>query len=237
VLGVRVMDARGRELAFGGQVMKNVAGYDVSRVMAGSMGTLALILEASLKTVPRAPAEVTLQLEMPEGKAIESLNRWAGMGWCVSASAWSGGELRVRLSGAAAAVRAAVEAIGGERVDDEAARAYWSGIRDHRHAFFQGDTPLWRISVPQTAGPLDLAGEQLMEWGGGLRWLRSAAPAGAVRQAAAGAGGHATLFRGGERSGEVFDALSPVLFEIHRRLKAAFDPQGMFNPGRMYKDL
>ena len=237
LLGVRIMDGRGRELVFGGQVMKNVAGYDVSRVMAGSLGSLALILEASVKTLPRPPAEVTLLLEMPEATAIESLNRWAGMGWCVSASAWMGGELHVRLSGASAAVRAAVQAIGGQRVDDEAARRFWTGIRDHQDGYFKGDAALWRLSVPQTAAPLGLAGGQLIEWGGGLRWLRSGAEAGTIRQAAVRAGGHATLFRGGDRSSEVFHPLSPVLAEIHRKLKAVFDPEGIFNPGRMYKAL
>jgi glycolate oxidase FAD binding subunit len=237
VLGVRLLDGRGTDLRFGGQVMKNVAGYDVSRIMAGSLGTLALILEASVKTLPRVPAEKTLQLEMSEAAAIDVLNRWAGAGLCISATAWCRGELSVRLSGASAAVKAAIDAIGGRRMEDEPARRFWAGVRDQQHPFFQAGLPLWRLSLPQTTGPLALPGEQLIEWGGGLRWLRSAAEGLVLRETAARVGGHAMLFRGGERSGDVFEALSEPLRRIHRELKAVFDPASVFNPGRMYKDL
>lgn len=237
LLGVRLMDGQGRELTFGGQVVKNVAGYDVSRVMAGSLGTLALILEASVKTLPRVPAETTLQLEMSEAASIDSLNRWAGAGLCISATAWWRGALSVRLSGAAAAVQAAIDRIGGQRLQDEPARRFWAGLRDQQHAFFQGELPLWRLAVPQTAAGLALSGEQLIEWGGGLRWLRSADEGQAIREAASRAGGHATLFRAGDRMSEVFQPLSEPLHRIHRELKAVFDPAGVFNPGRMYRDL
>ena len=237
VLGVTVMDACGTVMRFGGTVMKNVAGYDVSRLVAGSMGTLALILDASLKVLPLPAAEATLRFEMPEDKAIEALNRWAGRPLPISASAWSGGDLGLRLSGAAAAVRAACEKLGGERIDESDARAFWSGIREHAAPVFRTDMPLWRLSVPSTTPPLALPGAQMIEWGGALRWLATNADARTVREAARRAGGHATLFRGGDKSAGVFQPLEPALAAIHRRLKASFDPEGIFNRGRLYPDF
>ena len=237
VLGVKIMDGRGEVLSFGGQVMKNVAGYDVSRLMAGSLGTLAIILEASLKALPLPVAEATLRLELPENRAIEQLNRWAGKPLPVSASAWNDGILAIRLSGAAAAIWEACRKIGGARVEDAEARCFWSGVREHADRFFRNDAPLWRLSVPSTTPPLKLQGEQLIEWGGALRWLFSHADARSVREAAKRAGGHATLFRGGDKSIGVFHPLAPALMKIHKELKREFDPQGIFNPGRMYADL
>ncbi|MCU0805052.1 MAG: glycolate oxidase subunit GlcE [Burkholderiales bacterium] len=237
VLGVRILDGRGDDLFFGGQVMKNVAGYDVSRLMAGAMGTLGLILEATLKVLPRPAAEATLRLEMPEARALEMLNQWGGKPLPVSASAWRGGELGIRLSGAVAAVKSAREKIGGDEVGASQAASFWTGVRDHADPFFAGDEPLWRISVPSTAPALGLQGEQLVEWGGALRWLRTRADARSVREAAAKAGGHATLFRGGDRSASVFHPLSAPLAKIHRELKAQFDPAGILNRGRMYPEF
>jgi glycolate dehydrogenase FAD-binding subunit len=237
VLGARVLDGNGRELAFGGRVMKNVAGYDVSRLLAGSLGVLGLILEVSLKVLPRPAAERTLRLELPQDKAIESLNRWAGMPLPLSASAWRDGELHLRLSGAERAVRAAAQKLGGETLGAAHAERFWSGIREHSDAYFAGEAPLWRLSVPSAAPPIELAGELLVEWGGALRWLRSGADAATVRAAAAHAGGHATLFRGGDKAAGVFAPLAPALLRLHRALKAAFDPAGVFNPGRLHPDI
>ncbi|MCC6472104.1 MAG: glycolate oxidase subunit GlcE [Burkholderiales bacterium] len=237
LLGARIMNGRGEVLGFGGQVMKNVAGYDVARLAAGSLGTLGIIVEASVKTLPRPSAEVTLALEMPGERALESVNRWIGRGIAVSASAWRGGELAVRLSGAASAVAAAAAALGGERIPEASAAARWAAIRDHRDAFFAGEEPLWRLSLPQLAPSVDLPGEQLIEWAGALRWLRSGADPQAVRTAAARAGGHATLFRGGDKASGVFHPLPAALLEIQRRLKAVFDPDRVFNPGRMYPGI
>jgi len=237
VLGVRMLDGRGDDLSFGGQVMKNVAGYDVSRPMAGSLGTLGLILEVSLKVPPLPVAEATLRLEISQDKAIGILNRWGGQPLPVSACAWGGGELALRLSGAASAVKAACAAIGGESMKPEEAQGYWLAIREQTDPFFCTDKPLWRLSVPSVAAPLALPGEQLIEWGGALRWLASNADARTVRAAAADAGGHATLFRAADKSAGVFAPLAPALARIHRNLKQAFDPAGVFNPGRMYPDL
>jgi glycolate oxidase FAD binding subunit len=237
VLGARLLDGRARELAFGGRVMKNVAGYDVSRLLAGSLGTLGLILEVSLKVLPRAPEERTLALELPEDRALDALNRWAGSPLPVSASAWRDGALRIRLSGAPSAVRAAAARIGGESVAAGEADAYWKGIREHTDAYFAGDAPLWRLSLPSHAAPLGLPGAQLVEWGGALRWLRTQADPGTVRAAAARAGGHATLFRGGDKAAGVFAPLAPAAQRLHRELKAVFDPAGVFNRGRLYPDF
>ncbi len=241
VLGAKLMDGRGEVLAFGGRVMKNVAGYDVSRLLAGSLGTLGLILEVSLKTLPMPVASATLSFELPEERALHTLNQWGGKPLPVSASAWSDGELRVRLSGAAAAVSAACESLGGERVADTDAAVFWRGLRDQTAAFFGGeDSPLWRLSVPSTAAPLGLAGGQLIEWGGALRWWRSGADAAVIRAAAAKAGGHATLFRGNEAlkaAAGVFHPLPPAMMQIHQRLKSQFDPAGIFNRGRMYPEF
>ena len=240
VLGVRVLDGRGADLRFGGQVMKNVAGYDVSRAMAGALGTLGLVLEASVKTLPLPVAEATLRLEMPEANAIEAMNRWAGKPLPVSATAFAGKQLAVRLSGAAAAVKAACAKIGGERLGDAEAAALWLAVRDHAAPFFEsrpGGTPLWRIAVPSATPPLGVPGETMIEWGGGQRWLVTQAEARTVRDAARAAGGHATLFRYGDKSVGVFQPLEPAVAAIHRRLKQEFDPAGIFNPGRMYPDL
>jgi glycolate oxidase FAD binding subunit len=241
VLGVTLLDGEGRLLRFGGRVMKNVAGYDVSRLMAGSLGTLGLIVEVALKVLPRPAAEATLRFELPQSEAIEAMNRWAGRPLPVSATCWHEGVLTLRLSGARAAVAAAAGTLGGERVGEAEAEAFWESLREQRHPFFAGragEEPLWRLSLPAVTPALLLPGPTLMEWGGAQRWVRGDVDA---RAAAIAAGGHATLFRGGSaearRARGVFQGLDPVLMRIHRELKRAFDPHGVFNPGRLYPDL
>jgi glycolate oxidase FAD binding subunit len=235
VLGVRVIDGRGALLAFGGRVMKNVAGFDVARLVTGSLGTLAVVAEASLKCLPVPRAESTLAFEASGDEAIRRVNEWGGKPLPLSGTCWIGGRLFVRLSGAAPAVEAAIARLGGEIVD--AASAPWAGVRDHTHPFFAaaGDgAPLWRLSVRPTAPYADLGGESLVEWGGALRWLVAprAEPA-KLRAWAKEAGGHATLFANGDRSISIFHPLPPALAGLHARLKAEFDPHGILNPGRM----
>jgi glycolate oxidase FAD binding subunit len=237
VLGVRVLDGKGDDLKFGGQVMKNVAGYDVSRLMAGSLGTLGVLLEVSLKVLPLPAFEMTLILKRREAEAISLMNEWAARPLPVSATAWRDGDLAVRLSGARIAVDAAAKMTGGTEVAPEQAQRFWTGIREHTDPFFAGAAPLWRLSIKSTTPPLALPGQQLIEWGGALRWLKSAADAKTIREAATRAGGHATLFRGGDRSAGVFQPLPPVLMKLHRNLKQAFDPSGIFDQGRLYPDL
>jgi len=235
VLGTEIMDGKGEVLTFGGQVMKNVAGYDVSRLMAGSLGTLGLMLEISVKVLPRAFSETTLRFAMSELEAIRKLNEWGGQPLPLSASCWHDGVLTLRLSGAKAAVDAAVRSLGGEVIADS--ERFWEALREQQHPFFAGEGALWRLSVPSTTAAIILGGEQLIEWGGAQRWLRAdadAAAAATIRRTVAAAGGHATLFRGGDKGVGVFHPLAPAVAKIHERMKAAFDPSHIFNPGRMY---
>jgi glycolate oxidase FAD binding subunit len=253
VLGVRMLDGRGDDLHFGGQVMKNVAGYDVSRLMTGSMGTLGVLLEVSLKVLPIPAMELTLRFQMNEAEAIRNMNAWAGKPLAISATCFCDGELTLRLSGAEPAVRAAQRKLGGDQIPE--GEAFWASLREQTHAFFRGDKTdsgseekkrenkdLWRLSIKSTTPPLPLSGKQLIEWGGALRWLiadhvDAEAVRTAVRRAARDAGGHATLFRSDGPHADVFQPLAPAMMTITRRLKEKFDPKCVFNPGRMYPQI
>ncbi|MDB5920847.1 MAG: glycolate oxidase subunit GlcE, partial [Massilia sp.] len=233
VLGAVLMDGKGEVLTFGGQVMKNVAGYDVSRLLAGSMGTLGLMLQHSVKVLPLAVREATLRFELSEIDAIRRLNEWGGQPLPISGSCWFDGVMTVRLAGAQAAVDAAVRQFGGEAVVD--GPGFWAALREQQHPFFTcaGTDAIWRLSVPSTTSAIVLKGEQLIEWGGAQRWLKAgsdAATARNIRSAVTAVGGHATLFRGGDKSVGVFQPLAPAIARIHERLKASFDPSHIFNP-------
>jgi glycolate oxidase FAD binding subunit len=237
VLGAVLMDAQGQVLHFGGQVMKNVAGYDVSRLLTASLGTLGLILEVSLKVLPRPFASNTRVFEVDQENAIRLLNEWGGQPLPLTASAWVNNVLTIRLAGAQAAVDSAIRKLGGSELSN--GDDFWRDLREQTHAFFaQPEQALWRLSLPSTTPALGLPGRQLIEWGGAQRWLRpdggSHGDAVAIRAAAIQAGGHASLHRGGDKSIGVFHPLQPAVERIHRRLKAEFDPAGIFNPGRMY---
>ena len=240
VLGAVLMDGKADVLHFGGQVMKNVAGYDVSRLLTGSMGTLGLILEVSIKVLPRPVAQQSLQFAMTQEQALHQLNVWGGQPLPLSASCWHNGLLAIRLSGAQAAVDAAIKKMGGDALPEP--EKFWDRLREQEHAFFDGvmqdkEHGLWRLSVPSVAPVLNMQGEQCIEWGGAQRWLKTTASASAVRAAAEQAGGHATLFKGGDKSVGVFHPLQPAVERIHRNLKNAFDPAGIFNPGRMFNNF
>ncbi|HAL37517.1 MAG TPA: glycolate oxidase subunit GlcE [Polaromonas sp.] len=256
VLGVKLINGQGELLTFGGQVMKNVAGYDVSRLMVGAMGALGLLTEISLKVLPVAPAEATLVFELDQASALAQLHRWGGQALPLNASCWVRDDsaaarpelLFVRLRGAVAAVESAcrkmTQDVPGTRLDNAVAGPDWQACRDLRLPFFTTASPdlgLWRLSLPQTAPPLDLPYAQLIEWHGGQRWLwapRSAQTQ--VRQAATDVGGTATLFIAscvdstGARGR--FHPLKSPLDRIHQRLKAEFDPAGIFNRGRLYPE-
>jgi len=251
VLGVRMVDGRGRPLRFGGTVMKNVAGYDVSRLMAGAVGVLGVLTEVSLKVLPVARAEATLAFDFDQAAALDAVNRWGGQPLPLSGSAWRDGRLWLRLSGAEAAVDAAVRGLGGKRLDADDARAFWQGLREQTDDWFawrDPSLPLLRVALPSTAPPLALGGDTLVEWGGAQRWLASDDLA-AVQAAAKAAGGHAMRFRGPQaqdrappRDGapqprRFLEAPDPLRLRLHRRLKQVFDPHGVFNPGRLYPDL
>jgi glycolate oxidase FAD binding subunit len=240
VLGATLLNGRAELLTFGGQVMKNVAGYDVSRALAGSMGCLGVICEVSLKVLPLPAATLTLRIEATQADAIRRANVWAGQPLPLNASAWWDGMLVLRLAGAAAAVRAAAGVLGGEAIDAPLADRFWQGLRDHHDEFFVGaaraveqGAVLWRLSVPASTPPLKLSGEQLLEWGGAQRWICTTAPAAVLREAAAAAGGHAVLFRGQDKSAGVFAPLPPTQERIQRALMQAFDPEAIFNRGRL----
>ena len=244
VLGVSVVNGNGAPLTFGGQVMKNVAGYDVSRVFAGSMGVLGVICEVSLKVMPVTAACATVVFDSDQTAALEQLSRWAASPVPLSASAWQRERLYVRLAGARAAVESVLQRFGGTVIEARAASDWWQSLRDHGHDFFRfapadlaGGECLWRMSVPDNTPPLALPGEQLLEWGGAQRWLRSAAPAVDIRAAVAARGGHATLVRAADKSAGVFTRLTQPLMAIHQRLKKSFDPAGIFNPGRLYAEF
>ncbi|MGI4779436.1 MAG: glycolate oxidase subunit GlcE [Janthinobacterium lividum] len=247
VLGAKLVDGRGEVLSFGGQVMKNVAGYDVSRVLAGSMGTLGVIAEVSLKVLPVAPAEATLRFERTQAEALDLLNAWGGRPLPLNASCWvaeqagqAAGVLCLRLRGAVAAVEAACGHLGGQVQPD--ASSDWALCRDQRRPWFvdgvsSGRFDLWRLSVPQTAPVLPLDGLPLVEWHGGQRWYFARPGEGAAfRKAAADVGGHATLFRAADVDRQAvprFAPLTPTLERIHRALQREFDPAGIFHRGRL----
>jgi glycolate oxidase FAD binding subunit len=239
VLGCKIINGRGEALRFGGEVMKNVAGFDVARLMAGSLGTLGVLLEISLKVLPHRIAEHTVTLDASFADAVSIMNRWASTPLPITAIMVDGRRIYFRICATPSAVSKTMREISGARYDD--GLRLWKDLREHRLPFFDDDRPLWRLSVPANSPHPVVAGanhdDWLIGWGGAQRWLKSELPAGSIVQAASSAGGHATLFRGGDRESEVFAPLPAPLFALHQRLKAAFDPAGILNPGRMYKGL
>jgi glycolate oxidase FAD binding subunit len=234
VLGITCLNGAGQRLRFGGQVMKNVAGYDISRALTGSLGTLAVLLDITLKVLPRPETERTLRREVDAAEAIALLNRWAGMPLPLSAGCYHDGSLTVRLSGFEQGVNAAAVKLGGDVLPE--AGAFWEDLREQRLAFFDDPRPLWRLSVAPATPPLPLQGDCLIDWGGAQRWFKSGLPAAALRKYAAAAGGHAMRFRNSDGD-DVFHPLPGPLLALHRRLKRSFDPAGILNPGRMYPEL
>lgn len=240
VLGLSLINGRGELLRFGGRVMKNVAGYDVSRLQAGAMGSLGLITEISLKVLPGFAATVTLVFDCQADQAIGQLNRFAAESKPISAAVWHDGRLTIRLSGAQSAVQATAEQwstkLGGGQLL-EGADQFWADLRDQRGAFFDGEAPLWRFSINSTAPQLPLAGTTLVDWAGALRWVRGEGDMHKMQQLAKDAGGEVSLFRGGDRSAEVLQAPATPVMAIQKRLKKTFDPDRVFNPGRSYSWL
>ena len=251
VLGVSMLNGRAEPLTFGGQVMKNVAGYDVSRLMVGALGTLGVLTELSLKVLPVLPGEATLRFDMPQAQALQQLNQWGGQPLPLNASCWvhadGASTLYVRLRGALAAVEAACKSMGGQRMDAQQAARDWALCRNQQLPWFaaRGARALWRVSLPHAALALDLPAEfepPLVEWHGAQRWYQLPSGQGALlRQAATKVGGHATLFRADgaqtESAESRFDAIAPPLLRIMRQLKQEFDPAGIFNPGRLHADF
>jgi glycolate oxidase FAD binding subunit len=234
VLGVRVLTGDGRVLRFGGEVMKNVAGYDVARLMAGSLGTLGILLDASLKVLPLAPGSRTVVLELAQGPALERLRELSGATVPISASAWVEGRLYLRLVGTPATLDVAQQRAAGEPLED--ADAFWASVREQTHTFFSDGRALWRLTLPALASPLPIGDEPLIEWNGMQRWYCVDAEENLFAPAAT-AEGHATSFRSTRPGAEVFAPLAAPVMRLHRELKAVFDPAGILNPGRMYAGL
>lgn len=244
VLGAQLLNSSGAVLNFGGEVMKNVAGYDVSRLLAGSMGIFGALTQVSIKVAPKPFVEATRVLDVDEAGALALFNQWRSQPVAISASAWLaepvglGGRLHVRLSGSGPAVTAATRVIGGNEVGHDTAQSFWNSLRDQTHSFFQ-TCPLWRLALPSHVDRVGLGGPTLIEWNGGQRWLSGNVDTQAVRQRACSLGGHATLFRRDERQLgiQVFQPLNTSLMNISRRLKQALDPAGLFNPKRLFSEF
>ncbi|NBF06539.1 glycolate oxidase subunit GlcE [Pseudomonas sp. Fl5BN2] len=232
VLGTRLISGSGQLLRFGGEVMKNVAGYDLSRLMAGSYGCLGVITEVSLKVLPKPRQCLSLSLEMDRQKALTQLAEWGQQPLPISAACHDGERLHLRLEGGEGSVTAAHDRLGGDPLDS----GYWSQLNEQQLAFFDPGLPLWRLSLPHNTALLGLPGTQLLDWGGAQRWLRCDAPAEHIRSAASAVGGHASCYSHGLLDSP-FQPLAPTLLHYHQRLKAQLDPQGIFNPGRLYAEL
>ena len=250
VLGARIINGRGEILKFGGQVMKNVAGYDISRLMVGAQGTLGVLLDVSLKVLPAPERESTLCLEMSEQRAIQTMNLWAGKSVPLSAACYvpqennqqQEGQLWLRLSGVESAIKAAALKIGGEDIHE--GRQFWNGLRERKLEFFEQAVSeqvdpeqvnqLWRLSLPPASAVLNLTGSCLIDWGGAQRWLKTQASIDEVQAAATKQGGHATLY---QPEGAQLQPLSSGLHALHKRLKETFDPKNILNPGRLYENI
>jgi glycolate oxidase FAD binding subunit len=203
--------------------------------MTGALGTLGLILDVSVKVIPRPTIETTLSFELSEASAINRLGKLCGQALPVSAACYDGNKLYIRLSGNESGVSAAIKLLGGELVPDS--QKLWTKVREQTHSFFKTDKPLWRLSLAPTTAPLSLPGKQFFDWGGAQRWLISEANPNSIYKKAAELGGHATLFRNGNRTHDIFQPLQGKLRELHMNVKLAFDPYCLFNSGRMYIDF
>ncbi|KRW74788.1 glycolate oxidase subunit GlcE [Stutzerimonas nitrititolerans] len=232
VLGTRIITGHGKHLRFGGEVMKNVAGYDLSRLMAGSFGCLGVLTEVSLKVLPKPRRCSGLRVEMALDQALLKLAEWGQQPIPISAACHDGQALHLRLEGGEGSVNAARERIGGEDLD----AAYWDALREQRLAFFKDPRPLWRLSLPINTPALALEGEQLVDWAGAQRWLKSTEDAERIRAIVGEVDGHAICYSAGATTSP-FQPLGAPLLRYHQQLKAQLDPQGIFNPGRMYSEV
>ena len=260
VLGARILDGKGQDLSFGGKVMKNVAGYDVSRLLPGSLGTLSLLLEASVKVLPKPAATATLRCQLSQVKALKALNEWAGQPLPLSASCWVGsanvgnGELTFRLAGAAAAVKAAIplmsSLVNATELNEEVAEDFWNNLREQKLSAFGNlgaDQTLYRLALPAACGPVAISGandEIILEWHGQQRWIKAPgdeATFATIKAIANSHGGHATRFRQGanvDPSYQRFTLLteqahSKALEAVQERLRSTFDPAGVFATKRL----
>ncbi len=234
VLGCKLIDGQGRVLSFGGEVMKNVAGYDVSRLVVGALGTLGVLLEVSLKVLPKPATEQSRVFELSSEQALPRMKQIAQQSLPLSAISYDGHLLAVRLSGAEQAVQQAAKSLGGDTIEDD--KRYWESCNEHQHPFFSNADELWRISLPPSTDELDVSGDWFYDWGGAQRWLKSSETPQRIFDLAAQAEGHAGLFRSRDRQQQWFQPLPPAMKALHARIKASFDPDNILNPYRIYKD-
>ncbi|MGI9275574.1 MAG: glycolate oxidase subunit GlcE [Endozoicomonas sp.] len=232
VLGLRLINGKGEHLRFGGQVMKNVAGYDVSRLQAGAMGTLGVIAEVSLKVMPGPAATLTLAKQADAEEAIHAMNKHSAEAAPLAGACWSEGIMYLRLAGAQSAVEKTAEQWSGDVLDNNA--SIWRDLREQQLSFFLDDKPLWRFSIRSSAAHFLTDGDWLIDWAGSQRWLRGHYSRMELDKLAEDAGGTVSIFHGGDRQGEVFHQPAPGLIALQKRIKASFDPDGLFNPGRLY---
>jgi glycolate oxidase FAD binding subunit len=233
VLGCRFITGDAKHLRFGGEVMKNVAGYDMSRLAAGSFGCLGVITEVSMKVLPKPRARESLVLSIAANEAMAELSRWRRSAFPVTGACILDGRLHVRLEGGEGSVKSALDRIGGDALD----MAFWTQLRDHRLPFFDDPRTLWRLSLPNATPLMSLPGDAILDWGGAQRWLKSSASPEEIRSIAQAAGGHATRYSRDTLDDNPFASLAPPLMRLHRELKARLDPHGVFNPGRLYADI
>jgi glycolate oxidase FAD binding subunit len=235
VLGTHMINGKAEPLHFGGEVMKNVAGYDVSRLMCGAMGTLGLLLDVSIKVLPKPETEITLRQELGVDAAMEKVHQLAGQSLPISATCFDDDALHIRLSGTQGAVEAGRKLIGGEELPSN--NRFWQQLKEHELNYFKTDKELWRLSLASNTPELELNGKTLYEWNGAQRWLISDEDEAVIRQMVSQHGGHAVCFRTQDQQQAVFHPLGAGLLKLHRNLKQAFDPESIFNPGRMYAEI
>jgi len=234
ILGAGFINGKGELITTGGKVMKNVAGFDLFRPMAGAMGTLGVLLKVALRVIPKPDIEQTLILEeSDELSALKKMNLWAGKTQAISATAWDGRNIRIRLSGSSASITHGLALIGGEHLTDE---VYWQDLNNFKLDFFQQEGRLWRISVAPMSESIGRDLNQLVDWGGAQRWLKSDEPPEAIRAWATRLGGHAECYSQ-DQSISTYHPLEENSLALHQRFKAALDPAGILNPGRMYPGL
>jgi glycolate oxidase FAD binding subunit len=232
MLGCRIINGEGEVLNFGGRVMKNVAGFDVSRLMVGALGSLGVLLEVSLRVLPIPESELTLAYTLSAGEALAQMSALSARPWPLSALAYDGEQLRVRLSGAQAAVQAAARQLGGDI--DVQGECFWQDLREQRLVYFHQPGNLWRISVAPASASLVLSGAWFLDWGGALRWLKTEESAEAIHAAVAKVGGYAVCFRGDNNKTD-WIRLDPALMALQQKVRAVFDPLKLFNPGRLHR--
>ncbi|MBN3853981.1 glycolate oxidase subunit GlcE [Paraburkholderia sp. Ac-20340] len=233
VLGCRLITGAAKHLRFGGEVMKNVAGYDMARLAAGSFGCLGVLTELSLKVLPKPRATQSIVQELSPTAAMSELLNWRRGALPVTGACYLDGRLHVRLEGGEGSVTSAIVRIGGDYLDMD----FWTKLRERQLPFFQAAEPLYRLSLPAATRLMPLPGEVLLDWGGAQRWLKSNESPSTIREIAQAAGGHAICYTPNSEADSPFPQLPASLWRLHRALKSQLDPRGIFNPGRMYANL